>query len=121
MSLAKAVVLMLLRFAGAILSVLLYGLVVLPAGFVMLLAYLCVFLGIAALVIAALTKGFAPQVQVFPEIEAAGVMFCGAAVIYVVVPAAVLLCLRLQGAMARWTGGQSVPVFPPRNDARFGG
>lgn len=93
----------LLRLAASIASAVLYVVILLPAGIAMMLAYICLFLCVAALAIAGITKVLDPHLHVYPEVQAAGLMFLGAAGIFVVVQFGLLLHTRLRAAMLRWT------------------
>jgi len=93
----------LLRLAASIASSVLYVVILLPAGFAMMLAYICLFLCVAALVIAGITKVLDPHLHVYPEVEAAGFLFLAAAGIFVVVQFGLFLNTRLRAAILRWT------------------
>jgi hypothetical protein len=93
----------LLRLTASIASAVLYVVVLLPAGIAMLLAYICLFLCVAALVVAGITKVLGPHLHVYPEVEAAGFLFLAAAGIFVFVQFGLFLNNRLRAAMLRWT------------------
>lgn len=92
-----------LRLMAGIASAALYLLILLPAGFAMLLAYVGVFAGIAGLVIAAIAKLLDPQIHVQPVVVGAVFVFLGAAGIFVFIQLAFFLHARLRAVMLRWT------------------